>query len=112
MADEKSLMLMPVDDNRTLEKVITDLAQAKAISDKVAKTYKELQETLKRFMVENNFKKIDFDDCPVAVTYKEPSTRETFDTKRFKKDYPDLYDEYTNITDTSDSLLIKLKEVE
>lgn len=109
MAD-KDLMLLPVDENRNLEKVMSDVATAKDAMDKIKKAYTELQDLLKKFMAEKGFKKLETET--VAVTYKEPGTRESFDIKRFKTDYPDLYDEYAMIAETADSLLIKFKKAD
>ncbi len=103
-------MLMPVDENRNLEKVLTDIGVAKEATDTIKKAYTELSDTLKNFMREKGFKKLETDT--VAVTYKEAGTRESFDLKRFKAEYPDLYDEYAVIGDTSDSILVKVKKAE
>ena len=107
---DKELMLMPVDENRNLEKVLIDIGVAKEATDKFKKAYTELSDTLKKFMHDKNFKKLETDT--VSVTYKEAGTRESFDVKRFKAEYPDLYDEFCEISETSDSLLIKVKKPE
>lgn len=41
------------------------------------------------------------------VTWKESKPRETFDTKAFKQDKPELYDEYVKIGDSSRRFLLK-----
>ncbi len=108
MADKKEIMLLPIDENRNLEKFLVDLAEAKQITDNIKKSYSDMTDTLKKFMAEKGFKKLETDD--IAVTYKDAGTRESFDVKLFRADYPDLYDEYTSISETSDSLLIKVKK--
>ena len=108
--DKSELMLMPVDENRTLERALLDIGALKEATDNVKKAYTELSDALKAFMRDKGFKKIEGEN--VTVTYKECGTRESFDLKRFKADYPDLYDEYTTIADTTDSVLVKVKKSE
>ena len=107
---DKDLMLMPVDENRTLEKVVLDIGALKEATDNMKKAYTELSDTLKNFMREKGFKKLETDT--VTVTYKEAGTREVFDVKAFKADYPEIYDEYATINDTTDSVLVKVKKTE
>lgn len=46
----------------------------------------------------------------VSVTYVSPTTRETFDTKRFKAENVDLYKQYTKKSEVKSSIRIKLGE--
>ena len=46
----------------------------------------------------------------VSVTYIAPTTRETFDTKRFKAENVDLYKQYTKVSEVKSSIRIKLGE--
>lgn len=46
----------------------------------------------------------------VSVTYVCPTTRETFDTKRFKAENVDLYKQYTKKSEVKSSIRIKLGE--
>lgn len=46
----------------------------------------------------------------VSVTYVCPTTRETFDTKRFKAENVDLYKQYTKTSEVKSSIRIKLGE--
>jgi hypothetical protein len=46
----------------------------------------------------------------VSVTYVSPTTRETFDTKRFKAENVDLYKQYTKTSEVKSSIRIKLGE--
>lgn len=45
----------------------------------------------------------------VSITRKTASTRKTFDTKRFEKEHPELYNQYVKETLTSEVLQIKIK---
>lgn len=46
----------------------------------------------------------------VSVTYVSPTTRETFDTKRFKAENVDLYKQYTKTSEVKSSIRIKVEE--
>ena len=46
----------------------------------------------------------------LMISYIAPSDRETFDSKRFKEDNPDLYDEYVKMTPVKSSIRIKVVE--
>lgn len=50
---------------------------------------------------------IETDD--LLITYVPEYDRERFDSKRLKKDKPDLYDEYVSMTQVRSSLRIKVK---
>lgn len=39
-----------------------------------------------------------------TFSYVRPTTRKTFDSKRFKGDHPDLYEDYTKISPVDDSV--------
>ena len=45
----------------------------------------------------------------IRVTYKSPSTRSTFDSKKFAEAEPEIYKNYLKTTETKESLTIKLK---
>ena len=40
----------------------------------------------------------------------EPTTRETFDSKQFKQDYPEVYKQYTKTSQVKEGLKIKERE--
>lgn len=80
--------------------------------ERMAKEIKVKQDELKqRILAEmeyNGILKIETDE--LVITYVAPSSRETFDSKSFRKDNPDLYDEYVKISDVSASVRMKVKE--
>lgn len=69
--------------------------------------YDEFKRELLKAMEGNGITKIDTDT--VTVSYIGATTRETFDSKAFKADMPELYDEYTRFSDVSPSIRIKVK---
>ena len=77
--------------------------EAKAIEEK----QKELRKRILAEMEKHGIVKIDTDE--LTITYVAPTTRENFDSKKFRADKPDLYDEYIKIGTVSASVKIKLK---
>lgn len=77
--------------------------QAKEIEAK----QKELKKRILDEMEANGILSIDTDE--LTITYVAPTSRETFDSKAFRKDNPDLYDEYVKISTVSASVRMKLK---
>jgi regulator of replication initiation timing len=68
----------------------------------------ELKQRILAEMEEHGILKIDTDQ--LTITYVAPTSRETFDSKAFRKDNPDLYDEYVKISTVSASVRMKVKE--
>ena len=68
----------------------------------------ELKANLLREMEERGIIRLESDE--VAVTYIQPADRESFDSKKFRADNPDLYDSYVKLTPVKPSLRIKVKE--
>ena len=64
----------------------------------------------KRILAEmeaNGILSLETDD--LHITYVAPTSRESFDSKAFRKDNPDLYDEYVKISQVSASIRMKVK---
>lgn len=82
------------------------------ILDESKKELEEKQKIIKdnilKAMEENGIKKIDNEFF--TITYVEPSTRETIDSKRLKVEQPEIAAQYTNISNVNASLRIKIKE--
>ena len=87
------------------------IADELILIDKEEKALKEkkekIREILLKEMEDKNILKLESDN--ISITRKEPTERETFRTKDFKKDLPDLYDTYVEFTPVKGSLLIKIK---
>ena len=50
-----------------------------------------------------------FDSDGVKINYIAETTRETFDSKQFKADMPDLYNEYVKFSSVKPSVRIKVE---
>lgn len=67
----------------------------------------EIKQAILEEMEAKNIIKIDTDD--LMISYVAPSDRETFNSKAFKEEHQDLYDEYVNMTPVKSSIRIKVK---
>ena len=73
----------------------------------VENTLKSIKDEILAEFMKNDIKSIETDD--LIITVKDSYTRETFDSKKFRKDNEELYNKYINITKVKESLLIKCK---
>lgn len=89
----------------------TEVSKKVAEFEKALKEIKEKEEELKQNilseMESKNILKLETDS--LTVTYTAPAERETFDSKRFREDNPDLYDEYVKFSPVKSSIRIKVK---
>ena len=78
------------------------------------KVIKEQEELLKKAILEEmeckGIIKLEDEINGISITYVAETTRETFDSKKFKKENPDVYDEYVKISPVKSSIRIKVKE--
>lgn len=65
---------------------------------------KELLEAMKKY----NISSWQTNDGIIKAVYRGPSKRVTFNTKDFKKEFPDLYDEYSKESDVKESLALTI----
>lgn len=89
----------------------TEVSKKVAEFEKAIKEIKEKEEELKQNilteMENKNILKLETDD--LMITYIAPAERETFDSKRFREDNPDLYDEYVKFSPVKSSIRVKVK---
>ena len=74
---------------------------------KEIKEKEELKQNILTEMENKNILKLETDD--LTITYIAPAERETFDSKRFREDNPDLYDEYVKFSPVKSSIRVKVK---
>ena len=78
------------------------------------KAIKEQEEKLKKAILEEmeskGIIKVEDEINGISISYVAESYRETFDSKKFKADKPDVYDEYIKISPVKSSIRIKVKE--
>lgn len=101
-------LIVKKEDNYQLADIITsELKMIEEEKKELKRKEDVIREILLKEMEEKNILKLENDD--VSITYKAPTEKETFRTKDFKKDLPDLYDTYVEFTPVKGSLLIKFK---
>lgn len=75
------------------------------------KELKQKQDDYKAILLEtmeaNNVLK--FDTPEVLINYIAQTERETFDSKVFKEEHPEMYDDYVKMTPVKSSIRIKVK---
>ena len=91
--------------NADTVKKISDFESA---MKKLKQAEDELKKAILAEMEEKNILKIDNDT--MTISYVGATGRETFDSKKFRKDNPDLYDSYVKISPVKASIRIKVKE--
>lgn len=74
---------------------------------KIKDEYEAIKNSLLEAMEQNNIIKIDTDT--ILINYVAPTQSERFDSKQFREDMPDLYDEYVKFTPVKASVRIKVK---
>lgn len=75
------------------------------------KEIKEAEDALKQGILKEMEQKgiLKVETGEMTISYVAPTDRETFDSKRFKFDHPDMFDEYVKLTPVKSSVRIKVK---
>lgn len=89
--------------------VAKKLVDFKRMMDELKTKQSEIQELIKKEMIEKNIKQIKDEINGVTISYVEPTERETFNSKKFRAEHEDLYDEYVNFSSVKDSVRISIK---
>lgn len=89
----------------------TEVSKKIADFEKQVKLIKEQEDNLKQAILEEmeNNQILKLDTPEILISYVASSDRETFDSKTFKADHEDLYDEYVKMTPVKASIRIKVK---
>ena len=95
VADEKAIAVV-----RELSSVLVEIAELEAKRDAMKKG---LEDMFEQFGVEK------WQTDAFTITRVKGSTRDTFDSKKFKEDNPELYAEYIRTSEVKPSIRIKLK---
>lgn len=87
--------------------IISVLAEYEKTMKLLEEKQKEIRDAILEEMRRNNLVKIDMDK--IKITYVAPTTKEKFNSKAFRNEYPDVYDEFVEIAPVKDSIRITLK---
>lgn len=97
-----------IQDNNSLSE---DIEKQIVSIEKRIKKLKEQQDAMKAALLSTmeakNLIKLETDK--LVISYVAPTDRESFDSKKFREDNPDLYDEYVKISPVKSSIRIKVK---
>ncbi len=88
---------------QTIEYIIAVETQMKALKDQYDQFKSELLSAMEQYGI------VKFENENVRINYVAETTRETFDSKQFKADMPDLYDEYVKFSKVKPSVRIKVE---
>lgn len=102
-----NLIVKKEDNYQLTDTIISELRLIDEEEKKLKEKKEKIREILLKEMEDKNILKLENEN--ISITYKAPTERETFRTKDFKKDLPDLYDTYVEFTPVKSSLLIKIK---
>ena len=89
------------------DELIAEVLEVKVLEERLKAKKDNLTLSLMQEMQDKGIMKIETDD--VVISYIAESERETFDSKQFREDYPDMYDEYVKFTKVKPSVRIKTK---
>lgn len=82
--------------------------------EKLIKELKEqeeaLKEAIKAEMEAKGLLKVEDEINGITISYVAETMRESFDSKKFKAENPDVYDEYIRFSPVKSSIRIKVKE--
>ena len=86
------------------------VAEHLAEFERMVKNIKAKQDELKQRILEEMESKgiVSIKSPELTISYVAPTSRETFDSKTFRKDHPDLYDEYVSISPVKASVRMKV----
>lgn len=87
---------------------VRKIAEFEDAMKKLNQAEDKLKKEILSEMEEKNILKIENDT--MTISYIGATGRETFNSKKFRADNPNLYDEYVTISPVKSSIRIKLKE--
>lgn len=86
---------------QTVDYIVAVETQMKALKEQYDTFRDELQKAMEVYGI------VKFESDNVKITYVAETTRETFDSKQFKADMPDLYNEYVKLSKVKACVKIK-----
>lgn len=94
-----------IKDGQLTHEAITIINKYESVMKRMKMEYDTFREALLKAMEENGVVSIKGDG--LSVTYIAPTEKETFDSKRFRAENPDLYDAYVRLSPVKSSIRIK-----
>lgn len=88
--------------------VCDDIVDFERMIKRIKSQEDALRKAILAEMSEKHIMKLQTDE--LTISYISPTMCETFDSKRFRKDNPDIYDEYVDIKPVAESIRIKVAD--
>ncbi|MEK6884163.1 MAG: hypothetical protein AABY22_31325 [Nanoarchaeota archaeon] len=89
------------------EKISSVVANFKKELEEKNKQLENIRESIKVAMRDSDVKK--FENDVISLTYVAPTTRKSIDTDKLKEEKPELWEEYSKVSEVKDSIRIKIK---
>lgn len=99
--------IIRIENGQLAVQTIEYIRATEARMKKEKEEYDAFKAELLQAMEQNGVVKIDTDE--VLINYIPSTIRETFDSKAFEDDFPDLYDHYVKMSKVKPSVRIKVK---
>lgn len=102
--------LIKIIDNKPIldSEIASQLAEYERKVKLIEEEEKRLKSAILKAMEEHNIIKIDTEE--ILINYIPDGDREKFESKKFKEDHPDLYDEYISLIPVKSSIRIRIKK--
>lgn len=103
--------LVKIENNEIVvaEELVREIVEFKKKALEIELKEKELKESLLEAMEKYGIVKWTSPNEELEVTYRKPSTRTTLDSKRLKEELPDIYEEYSKVSEVASSVTITIK---
>lgn len=98
--------LIKIENGKIATKTVEFIKEVESRMKALKEQYDGFKTALLDAMEKNGVYKLDGDG--IKITYVAETERETFDSKQFKADMPDLYDEYVKFSKVKASVRIKV----
>lgn len=99
--------LIKFEDGKLAQQAVDYIIAVETQMKTLKEQYDAFRGELQKAMEQNGVVKIESDN--VRINYIAETTRETFDSKQFKADMPELYDEYVKFSKVKASVKITAK---
>jgi len=103
--------LVKIENNEIIvaEELVREIVEFKKKALEIELKEKELKESLLEAMEKYGIVKWTSPNKELEVTYRKPSTRTILDSKRLKEELPDIYEEYSKVSEVASSVTITIK---
>jgi regulator of replication initiation timing len=99
--------VMPSEAEAEVRQITADIAHFERELKAMKEKEDDLKKRLLEAMEEHHISKLQSEE--ISITYVAETERETFDSKKFRSDHADLYDEYINFSPVKASIRIKVR---